>query len=77
MTTITLSKVEAPCVLRHLRAAREAISRDMVALEERRLRGGYDGKLDGAHRALDAEATILDDVIRRLWDMVGPVPGPG
>ena len=42
----------------------------MEAIEERRLRGGFNGDLDAAHRALDADVTILGDVLRRLWDLL-------
>lgn len=69
-TTSSLTGLETVVMLRHLRVQRDKIGRDLMALEERRLRGGFNGELDAAHRTLDAEATILDDVIRRLWDMM-------
>lgn len=69
-TTMQLTRVEATTVLRYLRYQRERMAIDMRALEERRLRGGYNGTLDGAHRALDTECTLLDDVIRRLWGLL-------
>jgi hypothetical protein len=68
-TTVVIGRVECFTVLRNLRAQRERLGADMRALEERRLRGGFDGELDAAHRALDADCMILDDVIRRVWDI--------
>jgi len=70
-TTTKLTKLEAFIMLRHLRVRRFKLSNDMMALEERRVRGGFNGTLDSAHKALDAEATVLDDVMRRLWEMLG------
>lgn len=68
--TISLPRLEAVCMLRYLRKQTAAILRDMMALEERRIRGGVDGHLDAAYRVLDAEVGILQDVIRRLWQIV-------
>lgn len=70
-TTVVLTKLEAFVTLRHLRVQRFRLEHDMAALEERRLRGGHNGDLDKAHRALDTDVTTLQDVIRRLWDMLG------
>ena|ERR1041385_8565942 len=70
-TTLTVTKLEAFVMLRHLRVRRFKLSNDLMALEERRVRGGFNGTLDAAHKALDAEATVLDDVMRRLWEMLG------
>lgn len=69
-TTVPVSRIEAVTMLRHLRLQRDRMGVDMRALEERRLRGGYNGELDAAHALLDAECMILDDVIRRLWALV-------
>lgn len=63
-----LSRLELFAMLKHLREQRRRIAIDMSALEERR-RGGYDGELDAAWLALDAEASILDGVLRRLWSI--------
>lgn len=68
--TIALNRIEAVVLLRYLRHQAMALSRDMMALEERRIRGGYNGTLDAAHRALDADVSILEDVIRRLWEII-------
>lgn len=65
--TVNLAAREAYTMLRHLRYRHQEIDNDMLALEERRLRGGFDGQLDAAHRILDAELQILADVLRRLW----------
>ena len=69
-TTIALTMLETFIVLRHLRIQRFKMERDMEAIKERRLRGGFNGDLDAAHRALDADVTILGDVLRRLWDLL-------
>jgi hypothetical protein len=69
-TTIAVTRLEVFVMLRHLRVQRFKMEHDMAAIEERRLRGGIDGELDLAHRTLDAEVTILADVIRRLWDLL-------
>lgn len=69
-TTATLGRIEVFTLLRNLRAQRDRLGSDMRALEERVLRGGHNGGLNDAHRLLDADATLLDDVIRRLWDMI-------
>jgi hypothetical protein len=68
--TVGLTAMEGVTMLRHLRFQHRRLDDDMMALEERRLRGGHNGTLDAAHRALDADATILADVLRRLWDML-------
>lgn len=67
---VTLDRVEAVIVLRFLRRQSAALFKDMIALEERRIRGGINGTLENAHRALDADRTIIEDVIRRLWEIV-------
>lgn len=64
---VALSRMEGVVMLRYLRKQIMAILLDMMALEERRVRGGVDGSLDGAYHALDADKSILDDVVRRLW----------
>lgn len=69
-TTIGITRVEATVVVRHLRLQRDRMAIDLRALEERRLRGGYNGTLDAAHRVLDAECMLVDDVLRRLWAMI-------
>lgn len=68
--TISLTRLEAVVMLRYCRLQEMALSRDMVALEERRIRGGFDGQLDAAHGALDADVSMLEDVIRRLWQII-------
>lgn len=68
--TVVLERVEAVIILRFLRRQSAALFRDMIALEERRIRGGHDGQLDTAHGVLDTERTIIEDVIRRLWQIV-------
>lgn len=69
-TTFVMTRAEVFCTLRALRRQRAAITIDLIALEERRLRGGVNGRLEGAWRALDADAMVIDDVIRRLWGMI-------
>lgn len=75
VTTVALLPVEVVVTIRHIRAVQMKISRDMMALEERRIRGGYDGDLDTQHRTLAVEEQTLMDVLKRLWQMLGlPVP---
>lgn len=69
-TTVVLARLEVFCLLRALRVQRNALRLDMEALEERRMRGGYDGTLDAAYHALDADAMVIDDIRRRLWGMI-------
>jgi hypothetical protein len=69
-TTFDMSRPEVFCTLRALRRQRQAMTIDLIALEERRLRGGHNGKIDAAWRALDADAMCIDDVVRRLWAMI-------
>lgn len=68
--TMTLARLEVFCMLRALRAQRAALRADMEAIEERRMRGGHNGGLNDVWRALDADAMVIDDVRRRLWDMI-------
>lgn len=68
--TVSLTQVEAIVMLRYVRKQLESLTSDMVALEERRLRGGFNGSLEAAHRALDADKYVLEDVARRLWEIV-------
>lgn len=65
----SLTHEEASVMLRQLRKRHACLEHDMISLEERRLRGGYNGSLDGAWRVLDTETMIIQDVIRRLWDI--------
>lgn len=67
---VTLTPIEAVVMLRHLRKQSAMLLADMTSLEERRIRGGFNGHLENAHRALDADRTIIEDVIRRLWEIV-------
>lgn len=69
-TTISLTRAEATVFVRHLRLQRDRMAIDLRALEERRLRGGFNGTLDATHRVLDAECMLVDDVMRRLWSMI-------
>lgn len=68
--TISLTEQEVRVMLRHLRSRHALLDADMMGLEERVIRGGYDGHLDNAWRALDGDSVILEDVIRRLWEML-------
>jgi hypothetical protein len=67
---VNLQQIEAVVMLRYLRLQSKALLTDMTALEERRIRGGFNGQLENAHRALDADRTVIEDVIRRLWEIV-------
>lgn len=67
---ITLTHAQMQAMLRHLRLQHSLLDADMMGLEERQVRGGYDGHLDAAWRALDGDSMILQDVIRRLWEML-------
>lgn len=69
-TTITLARLEVFCLIRGIRAQLAALRVDMEVLEERTVLGGLDGSLDAAYRALDADVQALNDVRRRLWDMI-------
>lgn len=68
--TVTLDSVEAVVMLRYLRKQSAVLLADMTALEERRLRGGFNGQIENAHRALDADRIVIEDVIRRLWEII-------
>jgi hypothetical protein len=61
-----LTKVQLVCTLRHLRIEREAVLRNIVALEEQ-LKSGWNGDRVSAARQLDADLMILDEVIRLCW----------
>lgn len=73
---VVLTRLEAFVTLRYLRLQRFRLEHDMAAIEEQRLQG-IDGTLDLAHRALDADVTILNDVLRRLWQMLADPPPTG
>lgn len=68
--TISLTMLDIFALIRHLRQSHQKLDIDMMALEERRLRGGHNGQLDAAHRILDTEAECLNDVLKRLWTML-------
>jgi len=67
---IALNPYESVIMLRYLRKQATALLMDMIALEERRIRGGFNGQLENAHRALDADRVTIEDVIRRLWAII-------
>lgn len=67
---LPLTSADIQAMLRHLRLQHALLDADMMGLEERVIRGGYDGQLDAAWRALDGDSVILEDVIRRLWEML-------
>jgi hypothetical protein len=71
---LNLSYMENVWLLRRLRAVRDKLREDMMALEER-ISMGHDGDLTNAHRALDGDAAICDQIIRKLWQSVGKPPG--
>lgn len=70
--TITVSQAEVFCALLYLRRGASELCADMMALEERQMRGGHDGDLFSQHRTLDTEATLLANVIRILWNFTHP-----
>lgn len=53
--------------LRHMRAIRDSLRRDLNELEER-MRAGHDGVISQAHRVLDAELGIVDESVRLLQE---------
>lgn len=53
--------------LRHMRAIRDSLRRDLNELEER-MRAGHDGAISQAHRVLDAELGIVDESVRLLQE---------
>lgn len=67
---VPLLVVQVRIMLRHLRSQHALLDADMTGLEERVIRGGYDGELNSAWRVLDADSVVLADVIRRLWEML-------
>lgn len=67
---VQMTVLETYVMQRALRAQHLLMIEDMRALEERRLRGGVNGGVAGAWLALDAESTILADVIRRVWALI-------
>jgi hypothetical protein len=69
-TTVQLSRIEVTAMVRHLRCQREHMAIALRALEERRLRGGYNGHLNDAQVVLDGQCSVLDDVLRRLWQLI-------
>lgn len=64
---ISLDRIELLCTLRQMRAQRGRLWTDMMELQERKLRGGHNGEIESAIRALDNELYIIDNVIRKLW----------
>lgn len=68
--TLSLTNAHVRVMLRHLRSRHALLDADMMGLEERVVRGGYDGTLDAAWHALDSDSVVLEDVIRRLWEML-------
>jgi hypothetical protein len=60
-------------MLRYLQDSRRRLFEGRLALEER-IRAGEDkdGKLYAGLRALEADITVLDGVIGRLWGMCPP-----
>jgi hypothetical protein len=58
-------------LLRRLRADRDKLKEDLLAIEER-VRGGHNGDLISAHRAIDGDLAIADEILRKLWQTCGP-----
>lgn len=71
---LNLSHMHCVWLLRRLRADRDKIRDDMLLIEER-IKSGHDGELTNAHRALDADAAIADQLIRMLWQTCGSHEG--
>lgn len=69
---VTFTRAEVFCTLLYLRRQAAALCADMMALEERQMRGGHNGDLFAQHRALDAESMFLANVIRILWTFTHP-----
>lgn len=70
---VNLSMMEHVWLLRRLRADKDKLAEDMLALEER-IKGGHNGELSNAHRALDGDKAICDGIIRKLWATGGAQP---
>lgn len=73
--TLEVTLLECMWMLRWLRALRDEKREDLMRLEER-IKGGHNGDLVAAHRALDADIAIADEIIRKIWLSCGPAPPP-
>lgn len=71
--TLDVTVLECMWMLRWLRELRDRKREDLLLLEER-IRGGYNGDLVPAHRAVDADIAIADELIRKIWLTCGPAP---
>jgi len=65
--TVSVTMIETNCALRHLRPVRDKMYRDLMLMEEQ-IRAGNDGTLKDAHRSLDTEIVIIDNLLRKLWE---------
>jgi hypothetical protein len=63
---IEFTQIETTAVLRHLRAARDGINKDIATLQDK-VAHGADGPTRGAILALDAERSLLENAIAKLW----------
>lgn len=66
---VQLTRLEVFWLLRRLRRDRDALAEDLLLLEER-VRAGVSGHLQGAYTALDADRSIAEGIISKLWRIV-------
>lgn len=66
LITITLNRVELMCVLRNIRARREALQTDFLGLQEK-LAGMGDGHTESALVVMATEIDLLDGLTGKLW----------
>lgn len=67
---LEIDRLECIWLLRKLRAVREQMLLDKLALEER-IRSKHNGHNEEAHRAVDADLMIADRFIAKLWKVCG------
>jgi len=63
--TVT-NPVELLCLLRHIRIQRRRLWRDSIKLEEQ-IMAGHNDAVTAAYTAIQADISILDAMIRRMW----------
>lgn len=68
---LRLTQLELMWLLRRLRADKQQLQDDMTLLRER-IHAGNNGQLVAGYQALDADAAVADEIIRKIWLIVPP-----
>lgn len=64
--SVTFTRLQTMWLLRRLRADRDEMNENLMAIEER-IKAGENGSLSNGHIAISADCKIAQEIITMLW----------